>query len=246
MLFNSRAPVRSAALLLYALLVVASTACGGGDKPKQAASATPPDAAMVLKQAADRMEKLTSFHFVLDHEKGASPIVLGLLMNRAEGDVVRPDRLRADVDATFSGVKLQVKLISIGDRAQITNPFNPSQWQDLPSGTKLSDVFDPAAGTTAALRSVKDPKITGEDTINGVKAWKIEGDVDAAAVSALATIAESGYTARGAAWIAQDTFNVLRIRLDGQLGSKDTQGVIRRLELSRFDDNITINPPPTG
>lgn len=244
--FTARVLLRSAAAALVWLLVITTAACGGDDKPKQAASATPPDAATVLKQAADRMENVKSFHFVLDHEKGASPIVLGLLMNRAEGDVVRPDRLRADVDATFSGVKLQVKLVSIGDRAQITNPFNPSQWQDLPTGTKLSDVFDPAAGTTAALRSVKDPKITGEETIGGVKAWRVEGDVDAAALSALATIAEPGYTAKGAAWVAQDTFNVLRIRLDGQLGSKDTPGVIRRLELSRFDENITINPPPTS
>lgn len=234
---------RLVAVVLLALVLVA--ACGkDGDKSKEAAQPRP-DAARLLQQAADRMEQSKSFHFVLDHEKGATPIVLGLLMSRAEGDVVRPDRLRADVNASFSGANLKTTLVSIGDRAQITNPFNPGQWQDLPSGTRLRDIFDPAAGTTAALRSVKDAKITGDDTIGGVKVWKVEGTVDAAALGALATIAESGYTARGTAWIGQNSPEVYRIRLEGPLGSRDTPEVIRRLELSRFDENITINPPPS-
>lgn len=240
-----RALSLGAAALLCTMLTVA-VACKSDTKTKGAGTPARPDPAVLLEQSAARMEQVKSFHFVLEHEKGASPIVLGLLMNRAEGDVLRPDRLRADVDASFSGVKLKLQLVSIGDTAKITNPFNPAQWQDLPTGTKINDVFDPAAGTTAALRSVKNPQITGEEQIGGVKVWKVEGDVDAAAVSALVTIAESGYTARGTAWIGQQSHEVYRIRLDGALGSQDTPGVIRRLELSRYDENIAITPPPTS
>lgn len=232
--------------LTFLLLTVVLLVSCGNDK-KTGANATPsqPDPATLLKQAADRMEQIKSFHFVLDHEKGASPIVLNLNMTRAEGDVVRPDRLRADVEATAGGVTLKLKLVSIGDRARITNPFNPSSWQDLPTGTKLSDVFDPAAGTTSALRNVKDPRITGEETINGVKVWRVEGTVEATALEAIAPIAEPGYTAKGTAWIGQHSPEVYRIRLEGALGPQDTQGVVRRLELSRFDENITIDPPPS-
>ena len=237
-------------LVIVLLLAAALVACGD-DKPKGAGtsedgSPARPDPATLLRQAADRMERANSFHFVLDHEKGATPIVFGLLMSRAEGDVVRPDRLRADVDAAMGGVNLKMKVISIGDVSKITNPFNPAAWQDLPSGTRIGDIFDPAAGTTAALRNVQNPQITGEDTVAGKKVWRVEGNVDAAALSALASLAESGYTTRGAAWIGQDSPEVYRIRLDGPLGSKDTPGVIRRLELSRFDEKITIDPPPSG
>src|SRR5262249_6563872 len=116
--------------------------------------------------------------------------------------------------------------------------------QDLPTGTKLSDVFDPAAGTTAALRNVKDPQITGEDTIDGKKVWRVEGTVDGANLSAIAPIAESGYTAKSTVWVGQSDPLVYRIRVEGQLGKGDTRGVIRRLELSRFDDNIPIPPVP--
>lgn len=233
-------------LVLLPALILAVAACGDDKGSSKNATPAKPDADALLKQAADRMEQLKSFHFLLDHEKGTSPIVLNLNMTRAEGDVVRPDRLRADVEAAAGGVTLKFKLISIGDKARITNPFNPSSWQDLPSGTKLSDIFDPAAGTTSALRNVKDAQITGEDTINGVKVWRVEGTVDATALGSIATIAESGYTAKGTAWIGQQTPEVYRVRLEGPLGSKDTQGVIRRLEISRHDENITIDPPPAS
>jgi lipoprotein LprG len=244
MRLHQRIVPRLVAVFLLPLLVV--IACGDDKDTAKDATPSKPDAATLLKQAADRMEQIKSFHFVLDHEKGATPIVLNLNMSRAEGDVVRPDRLRADVEAAAGGVTLKLKLVSIGDRARITNPFNPSSWQDLPSGTKLSDIFDPAAGTTSALRNVKDAQITGEETINGVKVWRVEGTVDATALSSIATIAESGYTAKGTAWIGQQTPDVYRVRLEGALGSKDTQGVVRRLELSRHNENITIDPPPAS
>ncbi len=247
---DPRVRIRAAATMLAVVLAALLVACGddkGGDKPSGAATAAPPDAATLLRQSAERMEQVKSFHFVLDHERGSSPIVLGLAMSRAEGDVLRPDRLRADIEASaLGGVKVNTKLVSIGDTAHITNPFNPSRWEPLPSGTKLSDVFDPGNGTTAALRSVKDPRITGEETIAGKKVWRIEGDIDGAAVSALATIAEGGYTAKGTVWISQESRDVHRIRLDGPLGAKDTPGVIRRLELSRFDESVSITPVPSS
>ncbi len=165
-------------------------------------------------------------------------------MHRAEGDVVRPDKLRANVDARLRGAKVEVKLVSIGDNAKISNPFIPSQWQDLPTGTKLSDVFDPAAGTTAALRAVKDPQITGEETLDGKKVWKVEGTLDASTLSALATIAEAGYTVKGTAWIGQDQPDIHRIRLEGPLGKQDAQDVVRILTLSKFNENIQITPVP--
>ena len=229
-------------VLLVALVSLLIAACGDDKDKGKGTSAERPDPATPLQQAATRMEQAKSFHFVLDHEKGFTPIVLGLTMNRTEGDVLRPDRLRADVDAAFGTNTLKLKLVSIGESTKITNPFNPSQWQDLPSGTRLRDIFDPAAGTTSALRSVKDPKITGEDTIGGKRVWKVEGTVDAGALTALANIAQSGYSVKGTTWIGQDSPEVYRVRLEGPLGPLDAPDVVRRLELSKFDENIQITP----
>lgn len=244
-----RGRVIAAAVAVCAL--VALSACGGSGKTAKA-SATPgkPDAATILTRAASTMEQVKSFHFVLEHEQGSTPITLGpgasVSMTRAEGDVQRPDKLRADIDASALGnLKVHVKLVSVGDAVEISNPFSPGQWQPLPSGTKLSDVFDPGAGTTAALRGVKSPAITGEETVNGVKCWKIDGTVDGGSLTALAPIAEAGHTVKGTAWVAEDNYQVYRIRLDGPLGPQDTPGVIRRIDLSKYNEDISITPVPS-
>jgi hypothetical protein len=249
MRMNGRAIV---AVLLASLLLV-GVACGSDDSKDDAASnaptgtPAPPDPAMLAQQAADAIEAVKSFHFLVEHENGGTPIVLNLLMTRAEGDIVKPDRLRADVEAKASqlgNANVKVKVVNVGDEAQVTNPFNARDWVTLPGQNRLADIFDPGAGTTAALRSAKDLKITGEETLNGVKVWRMEGMVDAAELSAVAsTIAEPGYTAKGTVWIGQATPLVHRVRLEGPLGSKDPQNIVRTIDLSKFDENVTIDLP---
>lgn len=248
---------RHGGIVLVALLAVLAVAAAGCSDKKddkdagsaQATTAAPrqPDPVVLSRQAADAIEALKSFHFLLEHENGGTPIVLNLSMTRAEGDISKPDRLRADVEARatqLGNANVKVKVVNVGDKAVITNPFTPTQWLPLPGENRLADIFDPGAGTTAALRAVKNPKITGEETINGVKVWRVEGDVDATALSAVAsTIAEPGYTVKGTAWVGQDKPLVHRIRLDGPLGSKDPKDIVRKIDLSKFDEPLTIELP---
>jgi hypothetical protein len=241
---------RTAAGALIVLLAAIAIACGGDDKnEEQSAAATPsqPDPAVLAQQAADAMEAVNSLHFLLEHENGGTPIVLNLNMTRAEGDLVKPDRLRADVEAKatqLGNANVNVKAVNVGDELMVTNPFNSRQWVTVPGDNRLASIFDPAAGTTAALRSVKNPRITGEETINGVKVWRIEGDVDAGELQeALSTVAEPGYTAKGTAWVGQEQPLVYRIRLEGPLGPKDPQNIVRKLDLSNFDENVSIELP---
>lgn len=242
--------LRFTANALLVLLVLLSAACKNDKKPvattNTVAVPTRPDPATLARQAADSVEGLKSFHFVLEHENGGSPIVLNLSMNRAEGDIVKPDRLRADLDATatqLGNANVKVKVVSIGEKAQITNPFNQRQWVPLPGTNRLADIFDPAAGTTAAMRAVKNPVITGEETINGTRVWRLEGDVDATALDSFASIAEPGYVIKGIAWIGQEKPLVYRIRMEGPLGSKDPKNIVRKIELTKFDESIQIDEP---
>ncbi|MGD9894101.1 MAG: LppX_LprAFG lipoprotein, partial [Dehalococcoidia bacterium] len=114
----------------------------------------------------------------------------------------------------------------------------------LPGENRLADVFDPGAGITSALRDAKDLKIMGEETLNGVKVWRVEGTVDAASLSAVApTIAEPGYATKGIAWIGQAQPLVYRVRLEGPLGSKDPANIVRIINLSKFDEDVSIDLP---
>lgn len=244
---------RATLAALLVMLAIVLAACGNDDAGDEgqtgAASATPaaPDPATLAMQAADSIEAVKSMHFLLQHENGGTPIVLNLEMTRAEGDLVKPDRLRADVEAVarqLGNANVKVKVVNVGDKAVITNPFNTRQWVPLPGSNRLADIFDPGAGTTAALRAAKDLRIAGEETLNGVKVWRLEGNVDATALSAVAsTIAAPGYTAKGIAWIGQAKPLVYRVRLEGPLGPDDPPNIVRIIDLSKFDENVTIELP---
>ena len=240
---------RAALAAGVALLALLASACGDDKDKKDGGAATggrQPDPAVLATQAADAVEALKSFHFLLEHENGGSPIVLNLLMTRAEGDISKPDRLRADVEARatqLGNANVKVKVFNVVNQGVISNPFTPQQYLPLPANIRLADIVDPGAGAVAAMRSVKNPRITGEETIGGTKVWRLEGEIDAAALAEVASIAEPGYVVKGITWVGQNKPLVHRVRLEGPLGSKDPPNIVRKIELSKFDENVNIELP---
>jgi len=231
-----------------AALAVASVglACGG-DEEKQSGEggSLRPESSALTVDAAARMEALQSFHFVVSHEKGTTPITAGLQMERAEGDSRKPDSLSADVDALvpqLGNSAIEVQVISVGDTAKMTNPFDRTRWMDVP-GSALQGLFDPGAGTVAALRAATGHAISGEETVRGVPCWVVTADVDGASLKAFADVAEGGFTVKLTLWIGKEDPVVHRIRLQGEMGPADTPDVIRLIDLSRFDEPVEIELP---
>ena len=233
--------------LVLIALAVASGGCGSdGEKAVDDGESPLPDAAMLTSEAADRMEALTSFHFVVSHEEGTTPITAGLQMERAEGDSKTPDRLTADVDALvpqLGNAEIDVKVVWVGETARMTNPFDRTRWMDVP-GDALQGLFDPGAGTVAALRAATGHAIAGEETVGGVPCWLVTAIVDGEALKAFADVAEAGYTVSLTLWLGKEDTLVHRVRLDGAMGADDTPGVIRLIDLTRFDEPVEIELPP--
>jgi hypothetical protein len=243
--------LRRAGLVALALVVLMAVACGDDkkDESKDAGGAgggKQPDPATLARQAADQVEALKSFHFLLEHENGGSPIVLDLSMTRAEGDIVKPDRIKADVEAVatqLGGANVKVKVFNVGDKGVISNPFNPRMYLALPENVQLKDIIDPGAGVTKAMRAAQNPRITGEETVNGVKVWRLEGEIDAAELQDFSNVAEPGYMVKGVALVGQQKPLVHRVRLEGALGPKDPPNIVRKVDLSKFDEKVEIELP---
>lgn len=226
----------------FAAVLAAAWACSGGNDD---GSTVLPDGPELARRAAERMEAVRAFHFVVEHEQGTSPITSGLEMRRAEGDSKAPDRLQADVDALapqLGGSLIKIRVVSVGGVARMTNPFNRTRWMDVP-GRALQELFDPAKGTLAALRAATGYRVTGEATVNGTRCWVVVVDLDAAALEAFAPVAEAGFSVKATLWIGKDDPLVRRIRLEGAMGAKDTVGVVRVVSLTRFDAPVEIEMP---
>lgn len=232
-------------ILLFAVACGAKKAAAPTRTPTPTPTPIPtPTPQQRLSTAADRMEALKSFHFVLTHEDGASPIALGLEMTRAEGDVQNPDRLRATVNAKFQSIPVTVKVINVGTQTWITNPLaGGDQYQPLPGGTQAAAIFDPKTGVIKAMRDAKDPQLTGSGTIGNVATWIVQGTIDAGDLSSIATDAQAGHQVTAKVWIGKADSLIYQIRLEGPLSNSEPKNIVRQIDTSQFNEQITIQPP---
>jgi hypothetical protein len=227
-------------LPLLVLPVLLAVACGGGGGGNGGAEL--PAAEDVLARLVARVDELRTFHFRLEHENGTSPIPLGLELETAEGDVIVPDRMSAEIRAKANGAGARLNVIGVGDEGWITNPFS-REWQPLPEGTNIRDVFDPAAGIKAIVGALTNVAVVKEEKIDGVSTFLIEGEVDSGVLEAAAPIAEPGLTVLVKTWVGSEDSLPRRIRLEGPFAPGEPDNIVRKLELSNFDEPLTIEPP---
>jgi hypothetical protein len=225
-------------LLLGCALLVASAGCGGNEKAQPRPDLT---AEQVLERAAAAAKALRSFHFKLTHQNGGTPIPLGLQLNSAEGDVIVPDRLAADIRASLSGVSVSTKAIAIGEKVWITNPFS-RRWQSLP-GASVKDIADPASLVSVIIPSVTQPKLAGTAEIGGAQTHHITGKIDSAKLRTALPVAEAGYVADVDLWIGLEDYLPRQARVAGRLSKNDPENIVRMIEFSRFDQPVNIQAP---
>ena len=125
------------AVLLIAATTLSGCAASGGAKLKEAD---------VLTKSYDAMQAVKAFHFTMDHSTGGTPIGSGLTMTKAEGDIVRPDKLSIKLKGTSMLGAVEVSLISAGGETKMTNPLNGGKWETVPDMFKVLTVFDPGKG----------------------------------------------------------------------------------------------------
>lgn len=225
-----------ASLLLLGLFVVLG--CRASAPPP--ATPAPPTAVEVLVAAASRAEQAQRFHFLLEHERGATTIVRGIQMTRAEGDVDGPDRVQATVKGMFSGLNFELGLVILGPDAWIQNPLT-RRWE--PEAITVRQFFDAQRGVVAVLRKVREPRLVGVEDVGGVRAYHLDAILDAADLTLLPGTTVAGRQLAASAWVAVDGSAVLRIELRGASAQGDPDDLLRRLTLTRHGESVRIEPP---
>ena len=109
------------------LLVLALPACGGNDAPAG------PSPQTIVTRSIARTGAQKSFHFKLNVENPPAS-TSGLSLTFADGDVVVPDRLKAKVAGTFSGIPITSRVVFAGPRQFLENPLT-GKWQSFSTET---------------------------------------------------------------------------------------------------------------
>ncbi|HJO07660.1 MAG TPA: LppX_LprAFG lipoprotein [Chloroflexota bacterium] len=223
------------AVSLAGLLVLLFGACGG--------DATDGDARAIVQDATAAMGEVTTVHFVLDLEESTIEMIPGLQVTRVEGDVVRPDRMQARMEALAFGMLLSVNFRAIGATQYVTNPVATDQWQALATPAIAGALLDPRVGVTALLADLTDSRVVGSEALDGRAVWRIEARTDNALVADFLQSDPLPGTTGVEVWIGEADSLVYRVVLTGATAAGDSDDARRTIEFANFEAPVEIIAP---
>jgi hypothetical protein len=229
--------VRAAAALI--LLAVALAGCGGGGSGSSDVS---PDE--LIQEAAAKTGAQKSFHFVLAVEHPA-PSSSGLSLTSADGDIVVPDKVKADVAGSFNGIPLTSKIVFTGAKQFLQNPLSGG-WQSFETKTSPIAFFSPAKGVLSVIEGTTDLKVTGSESCAGGDCWRVEGKVPASKVTPILGNPPSDRKADVVLLVGKDDKLLRRVRLEGPLADNEPDDIVRTVDISRYGEQVTIEAPAAG
>jgi hypothetical protein len=215
-------------MLMLALLV----ACGG--------SATP-SAQQLLTNAEAAIQKAHSYHFNLQVDHAGQTQTL--LIQKADGDLVVPDRLQANATAQVLGSVVQVKIIVVGQQQYMTDPIS-GRWESVTGLPDPRALSDSRTGIAALLAHIQNPSSPSDSSVDGVACWSINGKLDARYLSSLlGDQVQAGSQLAATTCIGKSDQRPYLIRLTGVATAGDSDQTVRTLKLSKFDEQVAITAP---
>lgn len=230
-------------LTLTLLGMVLLAACGDSQQT--------PSASSLIHDAQKAINTDSAFHFKMKLDHPGTPSAQGLEIDAADGDVVKPNKIKGTATVTQGSIPVDVQYIGIGSQQWLLTPLSPT-WQSASDlGIDLGKLLDPNTGVSAVLGDMKNPKNAGDDTVmNDGDCWLVEGTVPA---GDLAPITGGDPTATNpvdtTVCVAKNTDSKglrqpYEVILKGVVVDGDLAQTTRTFTLSKFNESIDIQPPP--
>jgi hypothetical protein len=209
---------------------------------KAVPSTTTLSASDIFNKSNDSMQAVSSFHFLLDHTGGGTPITNGIEMTKAAGDVVRPDKMQATINGSAMGMSIEVTLVSVSGKTLMTNPLN-GKWESPSEQFHVLSVFDPATGIGAITKGIANGSVLAEEQIDGTLCYHLKGVIVSDALRSLTGNVTTGVSINCEIWIGKQDFLARQVKLTGKITDSEKEGIVRTLSLSNFNQQINIALP---
>jgi LppX_LprAFG lipoprotein len=218
---------------LLCLLVFFLSGCGGSG------SSAVPDANQLIKDAQAAIQRVTSYHFKLVTANVGTEAKLPIV--GAEGDIVVPDKLKANANALFLGNIVQVQIIAIGNQQYI---MLFGAWQATTGLLDPRTLSDPQKGVSSILGHIQNPSTPTDSSVGGRPCWLINGKLDPAYLTGITGGgAPSGSTDDITSCIGKTDKLPYQIIIKGPAAAGDTDNTVRTFTLSNFGEQVTIEAP---
>ena len=176
--------------------------------------------------------------FVLNHENGFTEALGGLELQHVEGAITETG-MSIQTEANLGRIYIEVDAILIGTNTWLTNPLT-GEWELLP------EEENPIGFLQRSRRSRRSQRVNQAEFIvppEPGEDYQLTSPLKAEALKSLL-----GDTIPGSVGIAEVvidhlSFAMKSARIAGALQTRDTDQTVRILEMSRYGEEFTIEPP---
>ena len=202
-----------------------------------------PTAQQVLSEIQKNFRTVTTFHMVMKVDNLGNTSGTQVQIRSADGDVVMPDKVKAQANVLFSGQPVTIKLIGIGSVQYITDPIT-GQWRTLKGVLNVGALLNPDTGIIALANKLQNVTGPTDDVVNGVACWHVQGLL---AAKYLAFLTGGGVPAgamlQTSVCVGKADGLLYQLSAVGQAATSDTPQTSRSFDISKYNENITITAP---
>ncbi len=210
----------------------------------QAAELGPkPTAQQVLATLQKNFRSVTSFHLTLKTDNLGNTDAVQIALRDADGDVLMPDKIRAQASVLLSGQAVTINLISIGADQFITDPIT-GQWRVVKGMFDPRTLTNPDTGIISLAGKLQNVTGPTADNVNGMPCWRVNGLLPA---KDLAFFTGGGVPAgtmlKTSICAGQADGLPYEISVAGEAAKGDTPQTTRTFLISKYGENISIVAP---
>ncbi|MBT8247518.1 MAG: LppX_LprAFG lipoprotein [Acidimicrobiia bacterium] len=224
--------------ILAIVIVLAATACKDdtGATSSLVSTTAPLTVEEILTDAAATMQAVETLRYEISLS-GAPITLLGVELRSAAGQYAAPESSQALLEAAIGGLTIELATIAIGETSWLTNPLTGA-WDEYTGSRAFNPaiIFDPELGWKPLLTTdLTDASYTVEGD-----SYIVTGTAAGARVEVLTAGLVESQPVDIRFEINRDSFHVTRMDFatSGDAGVTDWL-----LELSEFDEPVSINPP---
>ncbi|MBV9690322.1 MAG: LppX_LprAFG lipoprotein [Ktedonobacteraceae bacterium] len=219
---------------LFIALILLLVACSGTSNPP-----TTPTAQAVISAAQTAIKKVASYHFNFVTENPGSA---SFVLKNADGDIVVPDRLRANANVVEFNNAVKVQFVSIKNNQYATDPIT-GKWMKTTIPIDPHALSDLQTGIIPSfLGHIQDPSTPTDSSVDNTPCWSINGKLDTKYLTGLGG-QPTGSTVPVTICIGKTDSLPRLISSNGVTFQGDTNKTVYTLKLSKFDETLSIVAP---
>jgi len=202
------------------------------------------DPSPAMSQAVAQLLALESASFTLDHLKGSTILVPGVLMTKVSGEVSIPGRFSVTVEAEseFPKSYIEISIITIDDTAYMTDILS-GRWNQISADSLPFNLSGLGQTLADIVEAVQEPTVIGEERLVDLDTLHIKGQIASEDLSELVPGAGQGFLVQLELWLDQSQGILQQVQIIGRVVPTDKTNTVRQLTLEDINQPVVIEPP---